>query len=142
MFKYILIKNLLLNNNQLTQFDVLNFFGQHKSIIRLNIAFNQIDNICTEIEYLNNNLGTLSFDLNFHCLLNSKIRNNRVQKKMTDENVFLLSLNILTPRSHFYGDCGIKLDLLKRNIHFNLLYQFQIDHFLSNCIEFINQKFN
>ena len=91
-----------------------------------------------------NEFGSNLLDLNknlIHYLTNdnyyldslfSDKRNERIRKK-SDHYSFLAVLNIVTPNDLLYGSCRLKLDFLRRNIHFNLYYQFQIDHFISNC---------
>ena len=131
--EYKSITNLTINNNQIENIDILILLNGNNVIVKLNMAMNPINNFGTgKLMDLNKNLRFIFTDELILNSLYSILINNRIQKK-TDSVSFLLALYLVIPNNLFYGDCQLKINYLKRNIHFNLYYQFQIDHFLSNC---------
>ena len=89
---------------------------------------------------LNPNLHYVFIEKNYENLY-TKIKNNRLFKKTVCMYSFLLSLFLVTPIDYYYGNCKDKLDYLKRNIHFDLFYQFQIDNFVLDCLNFLNPNY-
>ena len=136
LFKYRKTKTLIINSNRITHFDLPVYLTLNKDITMVNLSMNQI-NQSESIKDLNIRLNFIFIDKNYENLY-SKIKNNRSLRNNVGSYSFLLSLFIVTPIDYSYGNCSVKLDYLKRNIHFNLFYQFQIDNFVFDCLNFLN----
>ena len=130
LYKHKSIKNLILNNNQINHLDVSLILSQNKDLVKINIAINPITHFGFNIKDLNKKIR-FSFTDTYLDGLYTNITNDRIEYQ--EIYSFLSSFYLVTPNNLYHGDCQLKLEFLKRNIHFNLYYQFQIDHFLSKC---------
>ena len=117
----------MFNSNQ------INFNSNYKYSKAKIINEKESDQLLTykNISFQLNNLRFIFSDLSLNSLY-SIVRNEVIQKTTAGYS-FLISSYIVTPKDLFYGDCQLKLEFLKKNVLFNLFYQIQIDHFLSNC---------
>jgi internalin A len=126
------LKNVIVNNNKIDQFN-FNIISNKKDLFRIDLSFNQIESF-NLIEFnisKHPNLKFIYIDTNFKDYFS--IFNNDIVAKRNEAFTFIKSLFILTKNELTFFDCKLIFNYLKKNIHFNLFYNDQIDRFLATC---------
>ncbi len=124
------LNRLNLKNNKLSDLKVCAFF---KELQHLKISFNSL-NTSFKNEYLPpKNTIRIYLDVS-QIPLFSHIVNKRVfMVKNGKRYTFLYSLYLILENEPETVDCLLTLDFIKRNVHFNLYFDHQVERFQREC---------
>ncbi len=121
------IKFLDISDNKIRNItNTLNMNG----LIKLNMSYNQIE--YGEIANRIDNLIEIGFIDKESIKFYEKVRNERVVRRVGN-SLFLKAYFVLIQSDLNFLSCTTQFELLKRNIHLNLFYSFQIDRFFNSC---------